>query len=153
MNLVCISEEMKGTKNGNNAKFDILTFSSAWLCQPSSWNRNSSFVRPSSVLQLSLYLMHGFVPNARISFPIGSSDFFWIFEKSRFPIFYDFFLFIYLFSLTLTRDPMEVKISKLYSYKSQSKVFKLALNISMVLHDNENPKPATVSVFFIWMEL
>ena len=34
-------------------------FSSAWLCQQSSWNRNSSVVRPS-VAQLSLNPMHGF---------------------------------------------------------------------------------------------
>ncbi len=50
----------------------ILIFSSAWLCQQSSWNRNSSVVRRPSVVRpsvvrlwhrLSLKLLHGLLSN------------------------------------------------------------------------------------------
>ena len=56
-------------------------FSSAWLCQQSSWNRNSSVVRPS-VTQLSLNLMRLFLYNFGCCFPwaIRPDVCFWIFE-------------------------------------------------------------------------
>ncbi len=39
------------------------------------------------------------------------------------------YLFFYIFSFSLTWDPMGAKISKRYSsYKSQPKVFKICLN-------------------------
>ena len=50
-----------------------MIFSSAWLCQQSSWNRNSSVVRPSSVVclwhRLYLNLWHGFLSNLVVASP------------------------------------------------------------------------------------
>ncbi len=69
-------------------------FSSAWLCQQSSWNRNLSVVRPS-VSQLSLNFMHRFLSNFSCGFPWAiCSDIFWIFEKK---FFFDFFTNIFCF--------------------------------------------------------
>ncbi len=46
-------------------------FSSAWLCQQSSWNRNLSVIRPSIRLwhRLSPNFMHGFLSNFSCGFP------------------------------------------------------------------------------------
>ncbi len=61
-------------------------FSSAWLCQQSSWNRNSS-VCPSLV-QLSLNLMYRFLSNFGWCFPWAiRSGVFAIFGKNVFLIF------------------------------------------------------------------
>ncbi len=103
-------------------------FLAAWLCQQSSWNRNSSvrpFVVRPSVSQLSLNLMHGFLSNFSCGFPwaIRSDVFFNFWKKNVFLIFYEYF------SFSLTWDHMGAKISKRYSsYKSQPKGFKLFLN-------------------------
>ena len=59
-------------------KFEILfnwqIFSSAWHCQQSSWNPNSSIVCPSSVHlwhRLALKLLHGFLSNFSFGFPFS----------------------------------------------------------------------------------
>ncbi len=56
---------------GNLNIFRVI-FSSAWLCQQSSLNRNSSIVRRPSVRlwhRLSLKLLHGFLSNFSCGFP------------------------------------------------------------------------------------
>ncbi len=112
-----------GTAYGFADFIFLKIFSSAWLCQQSSWNRNLSVVcRPSvvrpSVSQLSLNSLHGFLSNFSCGFPWAiRSDFFWIFQKK-------FFLNL----LRIFFDPMGAKISKRYSYNSQPKVLKLFLN-------------------------
>ncbi len=58
---------------GNHGPFTV--FSSAWLCQQSSWNHNLSVVRPS-VSQLSLNLTHGFLSNFSCGFPCAIRKFF-----------------------------------------------------------------------------
>ncbi len=115
-------------------------FSSAWLCQQSSWNRNSPFirrppvVRSSSVVRLwhriSLKFLHWFLSNFSFCFPWDiCPDTFLIFQFLFFFIFYEYFLF------SLAWNPMGAKISKRYSsYKSQPNVFKLLNFPSNGLH-------------------
>ncbi len=109
------------------ATFCTNLFSSAWQCQQSSWNRNSSIVVRTSVLsvvrlwhRLSLDLLHGFISNfsccfsgpyARISLEcLKKKMLFWGYLST-------------IFSFSLTYDPMGAKISKRYSsYKSQPNV-------------------------------
>ncbi len=84
-------------------------FSSAWLCQQSSWNWNSSVVRPSVVRLWHLwsYCMD-FFQNL-----VGASPgpYAQTFEKTIF-----FFLIFYeYFSFLFTWDPMGGKTSKCYS--------------------------------------
>ena len=75
-----------------------LIFSSGWLCQQSSSNRNLSVVCRPSVSQLSLNLMHGFLFNFGCCFPWAiHSDVFWIFEKKN--VFLIFFTNIFHFHL------------------------------------------------------
>ncbi len=63
-------------------------FTSAWLCQQSWWNRNSSVDRPSVVrlwYRLSLKLLYGFLSNFTCGFPWAMpQEVFWIFEKNIF---------------------------------------------------------------------
>ncbi len=104
-------------------------FSSAWLWQQSSWNRNLSVVRPSSVSQLSLNLMHGFLSYFGCCFP-------WAIRQGiflRFEIFFKNFLWI-LISHFVNMGPCGIENSKHYSsYKSQPKVFKLFLNFFLMV--------------------
>ncbi len=96
-----------------------LIFSSAWLCQQSSWNRNSFGVRRPSVRlwhRLPLNLLHGFLSNFSSGFPWA------ICPDEIFRNFYEYITFL------LTWDPRGATISKRYSYKWQPKVFKLFLN-------------------------
>ncbi len=90
----------------------------------------SKFV-PSSVRPSVLHISE---PNAWISFkywllfPLSHTFsrfffFFWFFFLN----FWEFFFYEYV-SFWLTWDPMEAKIAKRYSYKSQPKVFKLFFN-------------------------
>ncbi len=100
-------------------------FSSAWLCQQSSWNRNSSVVRLSvcGIDYLWSYCMDFFQILVVASPGPYAQTFFSFLKKKKFWIFYKYF------SFSLTWDPMGAKISKRYSsYKSQPKVFKLFLN-------------------------
>ena len=103
----------------NLCTIDTQLFSSAWLCQQSSWNQNLSIVRPF-VSQLSLNLIHRFLSNFGCCFPWAiRSDAFWIFEKKKFHFLWIFFVFV----------NMAAQISKSYSsYKSQPKAFKLFWN-------------------------
>ncbi len=116
-------------------------FSSAWLCQQSSWNRNLSVVH-----RLSVHVAIISEPNARISFklwlllPLSHTLglFFWIVEKKK-----DFCEY---FSVSLTRDPMAAKTSKRYSsYKSQPKVLKLFLHLL-----RNNPHKTTIGILKFW---
>ncbi len=105
-------------------------FSSAWLCQQSSWNRNLSVVcRPSSV-RPSVRVAIISEPNARISFK------FWLLLPLDHALglilnfwFFFWFFFTNIVFISLTWDPMGAKISKRNSsYKSQPKAFRLFLN-------------------------
>ncbi len=87
----------------------ILLFSSAWLCQQSAWNRNSSVVRPSvcgidyhwsycmDFFHILVVASHG--PYAQTFF------FFFIFEEKKF-FFYEYF------SFSLTWDPMGAHVNE-----------------------------------------
>ncbi len=120
--------------------FDILIlviFSSAWLCQQSSWNRNSSVVRPSAIRlwhRLSLKILHGFLSNVSCYFPWAiSPEVFWTLE-----FFYEYF------SISLTWDPTGANISKRYSsFKSLSNLFKPCLNFLL-----RGPQNGTVLDFW-----
>ncbi len=72
-------------------------FSSAWLCQQSSWNRNSSVVRPSVRLwhRLSLKLLYGFLSNFSCGFPwaISPDAVFQFWKKKIFWFFTNIFRF------------------------------------------------------------
>ncbi len=99
-------------------------FSSASLCQQSSWNRKSSVVRsPCRNLIIS-------EPNARISF-----KYMWLLLEAGVFFYYFLFFFLYLFFRISYifrfryHGPYEGKILKRYSsHKSQPKVFKLFLD-------------------------
>ena len=87
------------------------SFSSASLCQQSSWNRNSSIVRPSvcGIYYLWTYCVDFFqiLVLASLGHMPGR---FWSFEKKNdFWIFYKYFLF------SLTWDHMGAKTSKRHS--------------------------------------
>ncbi len=79
-------------------------FSSAWLCQQSSWNRNSSIVRLWH--RLSLKLLHGFLSNFSCGFPWAiCPDGLFVFEKKiKILNFYEYF------SFSLTWDPIGAKL-------------------------------------------
>ncbi len=97
-------------------------FSSAWLCQQSSWNRNSSVVcRPSSSLLNPSKPFLKFL----LSGPDKSTVLdFWNFE---------FLIFQEFCSFSLTWDPMGDKTSKRYSsLKSLLTPFKLFLNFLLI---------------------
>ncbi len=112
-------------------------FSSAWLCQQSSWNRNLSLIRRLSIRPSSFRVAIISEPNIRIPFkfsavaspvPYAEAVFFFLFFYEYFTNIF-FYLFYEYFSFSLTWDPMGAKISKRYSsYKSQPKVFKRILN-------------------------
>ncbi len=89
------------------------TFSSAWLYQQSSWNRNLSIVRPSSVRVAFISEPIKQIPfKFQLWLPLrlnqGGNGHFWK-KKSHFLIFGDFFNF------SLTLDPIGDKNSKRYS--------------------------------------
>ncbi len=100
------------TCNISHPNYSYCIFSSAWLCQQSSWNRNSSVVRPSvrpSVRlwhRLSLKLFHGFLSNFSCGFSWATCpEVFFIFEKKNSMI---------CFILSLTWGTTGAKISKRY---------------------------------------
>ncbi len=85
-------------------------FSSAWLCQQSSWNRNSFVIRPSSICGID-YLSHhcmDFFQILVVASLCHMNRLVFIFEKNFFwgGFFYEYFLF------SLTRGS---KLSKRYS--------------------------------------
>ncbi len=104
-------------------------FSSAWLCQQSSWNRNSSVVRASSVVRLwhrlSLKLLHGFLSNFSCGFPWAiCPDVCFSFLRKKNSEY---------FSFSVTWDPMGAKTSKRYSsLKSLLNPFKLFPNFLLI---------------------
>ena len=112
--------------------FKLLFFSSAWLFQQSSWNRNLSVIyrRSSSAVRRSVCVAIISEPNAFQILVVASPEpyartFFWIFEKKLSNCFWIFFPMVptkpslFFFSFSLTLDPMGATISKSYfSYKS-----------------------------------
>ncbi len=123
--------------------FLFFFFSSAWLWRQSSWYRNSflhlaSVCRPSE-LQLSLYVLRGFLLNFSCCFPwVIRADDIWIFEKKTY-----IFLFHDFCSFRLTWDPTGANNSKrCYSYKWQPKGFKLLLNLF-----SSGPHKTTLEIF------
>ena len=112
-------------------KIKILTiFSSAWLCQQSSWNHNLSVVRRPSVRR-------SFVRPCCNYLWTQCTDFFQIlvvsspglYARTFFQCLKNFFFDFFTNIFSLTWDPMGVEISKrYYPYKSQPKVSKLFLN-------------------------
>ena len=70
-------------------------FSSAWLCQQKSWNRNLSFVVRLSVSQFSLNLMRGLLSNFSCCF-LWARRYFFILKKCFFLISFlrIFFVFV-----------------------------------------------------------
>ena len=104
---------------------DSLGFSSASLCQQSSWYGTLFVVRPSSVSQLSLKSLYRFLSNFTCWLPwaIHMGEILNFLKKMLFQFFSQFF---FPFSLTLT--PWSKKFQKRYCYKSQSKFVKLLMN-------------------------
>ena len=102
-------------------------FSSAWLCEQSSINRNSSVVRPSvhclsirpsSMSQLSLNLCTDFFQISSVASPGLFAETIFLFQKNV------LIFFLWIFFVSLTWDPMGAKLSKRYSsYQSQPKAF------------------------------
>ncbi len=120
-------------------------FSSARLCQQSSWNRNSSVVPPSLCVinYLWTYWMDCFqILVLAFAGPYAQTYFEFLKKKTN-SIFYEYF------SFSLTWDPMGAKISKRYScLKSLLNLFKPFLIFLL-----GGPHQSTVFFlfFFIWI--
>ncbi len=97
----------------------VCHFSSAWLCQQSSWNRNSSVVRrTSSFYGIDYYLWSYCMDFFQISVVASpgryAQTFFFFFFFFIFEIYIYIYIFCEYFSFSLTWDPMGAKTSKRY---------------------------------------